>query len=116
MRFLGKSCDWSLPYYNPGCTLRGMETTHNSKILHTSPSNVIRYCRELTDTGALTKAQAQRMMKRWSITGALALQDGDFAIFVTEEGMNCDCGKGLYCPSNPQFRMKLRRIVQRGSK
>ena len=93
-----------------------METTHNSKILRTSPSNVIRYCRELTDTGALTKAQAQRMMKRWSITGALALQDGDFAIFVTEEGMNCDCGKGLYCPSNPQFRMKLRRIVQRGSK
>jgi hypothetical protein len=88
----------------------------NSKILQTSPSNVIRYCRELTDTGELTKAQAQRMMKRWSITGALALQVEDFAIFVTEEGMNCDCGKGLYCPLNTQVRMTLRRIVQRGSR
>lgn len=88
----------------------------NSKILQTSPSNVIRWCREQIELGELTKAQAERMMKRWVITGALAIQDGDWAIFVTEQGMNCGCGKGLYCPENPQVRMKLRRIYQRGGK
>lgn len=88
----------------------------NSKILQTSPSNVIRWCREQVELGELTKAQAERMMKRWAITGALAIQVGDTAFFVTEEGMNCDCGKGLYCPLNPQVRMTLRRIYQRGGK
>lgn len=88
----------------------------SAKILQTSPTNVIRWCRELVEAGKLTKTQAQRMMKRWSITGALAIQDGDWAIFVTEEGMKCGCGKGLYCPQNIQVEMKLRRIVQRGGK
>lgn len=26
----------------------------------------------------------------------------DVAITVTEEGNNCDCGKGVFCPNNPQ--------------
>lgn len=91
-------------------------TDMNAKILQTSPQNVVRWLREMRELGELNKAQAERMGKRWSITGALAIQDGDWAIFVTEEGMKCGCGKGLYCPQNIQVEMKLRRIVQRGGK
>lgn len=84
--------------------------------LEASPTEVVRWLREMVAEKKLTKVQAERMGKRWSILGELAIQDGEWAIYVTEAGMNCDCGKGVYCPSNPQLRRKLRRIYQRGSK
>lgn len=77
---------------------------------------VIAWLRREVAEGRLTKAQGERMGKRWSILGELAIQDGEFAIYVTKEAMMCGCGKGLLCPLNVQKKRTLRRIYQRGSK
>lgn len=30
---------------------------------------------------------------------------GDWVVEITQAGLDCDCGKGLYCPLNPQTRL-----------
>lgn len=36
----------------------------------------------------------------------VALGEGWIAT-ITQAAINCDCGKGVYCPLNPQHRMEI---------
>lgn len=92
-----------------------METTTSTRLV-ASPSAVVQWLRANVEAKNVTKAEAQRMGKRWSVLGELALQKGEVAVFVTAEALECDCGKGLYCPLTIRRRRTLRRIYQKGSK
>ncbi len=57
----------------------------------------------------LTVEQAEefidnRAFLRSSVKAGDKVRFGAWVITITQAGIDCDCGKGVYCPLNPQVR------------
>jgi hypothetical protein len=79
---------------------------------------VIGWLRSEVAQGHLSKQTAEKMGKRFVLTGELAVKQSDTVYWVTREGLMCGCGKGVLCPLNEQIvGGRLRRLApQRGGK
>lgn len=71
----------------------------------TTPSEAIRFFRDLADNKEITEREKQVALKRWAQVGAgytwFVRQGVKF--LIPNDAMTCDCGKGLYCSMIGQY-------------
>lgn len=79
--------------------------------MNITPQQAISHFRNETETGAMSKRDAQMALKRWAQTGHAWIVRGNVKFVWTEDAFGCDCGKGLLCPAINQRPVVGRKSI-----
>lgn len=58
----------------------------------------------LTPEAAEEEIDGRRYLRPTVKAGDLVTLDSGWVVTITQESLDCDCGKGVLCPYNPQTK------------